>query len=103
MNVIKRKPLVAFWTRHAHATGALDRWFRISRKARWRTFEDTKTSFPATDVYRTKSGRTATIFDVGGNKYRVVALIDYVRQTVLVTHVLTHAEYDREKWKGELE
>jgi mRNA interferase HigB len=43
-----------------------------------------------------------TIFDIGGNKYRIVTLIDYTRQTVLITHVLDHKEYDSEKWKQEI-
>jgi mRNA interferase HigB len=102
MNVIKLKTLVAFWTKRSEAKLPLDRWYRISRKARWRNFEDAKDAFPATDVYKVKSGKTATIFDVGGNKYRVIALIDYHRQTMLVTHVLTHAEYDRDTWKGQI-
>jgi mRNA interferase HigB len=102
MNVIKRKTLAAFWVKWPEAKAPLDRWYKISRKARWWKYEDAKASFPATDVYKTKKGKTATIFDVGGNKYRVIALIDYPRQTMLVTHVLTHAEYDRDTWKAQI-
>jgi mRNA interferase HigB len=102
MNVTKRKTLVAFWTKRPEAKPSLERWYKIARKARWRNFEDAKAAFPATDVYWAKSGKTATIFDVGGNKYRVIALIDYHRQTMLVTHVLTHARYDRDTWKGQI-
>lgn len=103
MNVIKRKTLVAFWTDWPAAKSSLDRWYKISRKARWRNFEEAKASFPAIDVYRAKRGKTAIIFDVGGNRYRVIALVDYVRQTMLVTHVLTHAEYDRDDLKGQIQ
>jgi mRNA interferase HigB len=102
MNVIKRKTLAAFWTKLPESKVPLDRWYKISRKARWSSFEDAKSSFPATDVYKCKKGKTATIFDVGGNKFRVIALIDYTRQTMLVTHVLTHAEYDKDTWKAEI-
>ena len=103
MNVIKRKTLVTFWTRWPEAKTPLDRWYKISRKARWQNFENAKASFPATDAYKAKTGKTATIFDIGGNKYRVIALIDYTRKTMLVTHVLTHAEYDRDTWKGQIQ
>jgi hypothetical protein len=48
----------------------------------------------ATDVYE-----DMTIFDVGGNNYRIVAGVDYRKQVAYVKHVLTHAEYDRETWK----
>jgi mRNA interferase HigB len=44
------------------------------------------------------AGRTATIFDVGGNKYRVVAHVDYARQTVKIEAVMDHEEYDRKLW-----
>ena len=50
----------------------------------------------------TASKRTATIFDIGGNKYRIITLIDYTRQTVLITHVLDHKEYDKNNWKSEI-
>jgi mRNA interferase HigB len=89
VNVISRKKLKEFHEakpqRRSHA-GAFDDWFKLARQARWRTFQDVRALFGQTDVTRhTKSGKTATIFDIGGNKYRIVTLIDYVRQTVLIT------------------
>ncbi len=106
MNVISRKKLRGFYEasgeRLQHAA-AFDAWFKLCRKARWNNFQDAKALFGQADVARdTASRRTATIFDIGGNKYRIVTLIDYVRQTVLITHVMTHAEYDRNKWKNDL-
>jgi mRNA interferase HigB len=106
MNVISRKKLRAFYEaageRRQHAP-AFEAWFKLARKAQWRSFQDVRALFGQTDVARdTRSGRTATIFDIGGNKYRVVTLIDYLRQTVLITHVMTHAEYDKKKWKQDL-
>jgi mRNA interferase HigB len=67
------------------------------------SFQDVRALFGQTDVARdTRSGRTATIFDIGGNKYRIVTLIDYMRQTVLITHVMDHKEYDRNRWKADI-
>ena len=40
-----------------------------------------------------------TVFDLGGNKYRLIAAIHYNRGKVYIRHVLTHAEYDQDKWK----
>ena len=75
----------------------------MTRKARWQHFQDVKALFGQTDVTAdTKSKRTATIFDIGGNKYRIITLIDYTRQTVLVTHVMDHKEYDKGNWKTEI-
>lgn len=106
MNVISRKKLKAFYDatseRRRHAK-AFEDWFKLCRKARWQTFQDVKALFGQTDTARdTATRRTATIFDIGGNKYRIVTLIDYLRQTVFITHVMDHAEYDRQKWKKEI-
>ncbi|MEI8194959.1 MAG: type II toxin-antitoxin system HigB family toxin [Phycisphaerae bacterium] len=106
MNVISRKKLRAFYEatgeRRQHAA-AFDGWFKLTRKARWQSFQDTKALFGQTDVARdTASKRTATIFDLGGNKFRIITLIDYLRQTVLITHVLSHKEYDKNKWKNDI-
>lgn len=106
MNVISRRKLRTFYEaageRRQHAV-AFEAWFKLARKARWRSFPDVKALFGQTDVARdTFSRRTATIFDLGGNKYRIITLIDYLRQTVLITHVMTHAQYDTNKWKQEI-
>jgi mRNA interferase HigB len=75
----------------------------LARQARWQTFQDVKALFGQTDVTAdTRSKRTATIFDIGGNKYRIITLIDYTRQTVLITHVLDHKEYDKNNWKNDI-
>jgi len=106
VNVISRKRLREFYEakpeRRRHG-GAFEEWFKLTRKATWRSFQDTKALFGQTDVARdTDSGRTATIFDIGGNKYRIIALVDYSRQTVLITHVLDHREYDKGNWKQDV-
>ena len=106
MNVISRRKLHTFYQarpeRRLHAS-AFEDWFKLTRKARWRSFQDAKALFGQADVAGdTASKRTATVFDIGGNKYRIVALIDYIRQTVLITHVMDHKEYDKEKWKDEI-
>lgn len=104
--MISRKKLRRFYEsrperrRHAHTFEA---WFKLTRKATWRSFQDARALFGQTDVARdTRSRRTATVFDIGGNKFRIITLIDYARQTVFITHVLDHDEYDRGNWKDEI-
>jgi mRNA interferase HigB len=106
VNVISRRRLRQFYDakpeRRQHA-GAFEDWFRLARKARWRTFQDARSLFGQSDIAKdTASRRTATIFDIGGNKYRIVTLIDYARQTVLIAHVMDHKEYDKGLWKYEI-
>lgn len=102
MNVISRRKLRDFYEaraeRRRHA-GAFDDWFRITRKAHWQNYQDAKATFGQTDVARGHTGRTATIFDIGGNKYRIVAHVDYTRQTVKIEAVMDHQEYDKGLWK----
>jgi mRNA interferase HigB len=62
------------------------------RQARWLHFADVKNTFGSADYV---SGRL--VFDLGGNKYRVVASVDFDEQILVVDQVLTHGEYDREK------
>ena len=104
--MISRRKLRDFYEakpeRRRHAD-AFEDWFKLTRKAAWQSFQDAKALFGQTDVTSdTASGRMATIFDIGGNKYRIIALVDYLRQTVLITHVMDHKEYDRENWKDDI-
>ncbi|MGN6507507.1 MAG: type II toxin-antitoxin system HigB family toxin [Tepidisphaeraceae bacterium] len=106
MNVISRKKLREFYEaqpeRRRHAE-AFEDWFKLTRKAEWHTFQGAKALFGQTDVATdTASKRTATIFDIGGNKYRIITLVDYTRQTVLITHVMDHKAYDKGHWKNDI-
>ena len=77
-------------------TKAFDVWFKIARKAHWRNFQDTRATFGQTDTAVGYTGRTATIFDIGGNKYRVIAVVNFEKQALLIEEVWTHEEYSRE-------
>jgi mRNA interferase HigB len=57
-------------------------------------FPDLKRVFPSADYVKPK-----TVFNVGGNKYRLITWVDYGLQTVVVKEALTHEEYDRDRWK----
>jgi mRNA interferase HigB len=96
MYVISRKKLREFWSEHARARRPLETWYRFARQAEWETFDDVKAVFPHADRYK-----RFVIFDIGGNKYRLVAVIHYNRRKVFVRHVLTHADYTRGDWKNE--
>jgi mRNA interferase HigB len=102
VNVIGRRKLRDFYQarpeRRQHG-GAFEDWYKIARRAEWDNFQEAKATFVQTDVASGGQGKTATIFDVGGNKCRIVANIDYMRKTVLIVAVLTHAEYDKGIWK----
>ena len=84
--------------RRRHST-AFDDWFMIAHTARWQDDQDTRATFGQTDVATGNTGRTATVFDIGGNEYRVIAHVDYTRQTVKIDAALDHKEHDKGLWK----
>jgi mRNA interferase HigB len=94
MHVISLKPLRDFWAEHADAEKPLLAWHREVEHAEWETFTDVRELYPHAD----KAGKFI-VFNIGGNKYRLIAVIHFNRGKVYVRHVLTHEEYDRMTWK----
>ncbi len=95
MHVISKKRLREFWGKHPDARTALLSWHRVAQKADWGNFAAVRGVYASAD----QVGRF-TVFNIGGNKYRLVAEINYARRKVFVRHVLTHAAYDAGAWKG---
>ena len=99
MRVISIKLLRAFWERHPDAKHSLRQWYKTAGQAQWRNLSDIRKIYPHADAVRTESGGTLTVFNICGNKYRLIARIRYDYQLVIVRNVLTHSEYDDGKWK----
>ena len=97
MHVISQKSLRAFWAKYPPAKNPLQAWFLRTKKAAWDGFEDVKADFGSAD----QVGRL-TVFDIGRNKYRLIAHIHFNRGKVYVRHVLTHPDYDKGAWKKDL-
>jgi len=102
MNIISRKRIRDFAARHPDAGTGLELWYRVTRAARWVNIRDVRLVFPAADAVAVKSGNTVTVFNIGGNKYRLVAAIHYNAGRVYVLRILTHTEYDKGAWKSTL-
>lgn len=99
MRVISLKPLRAFWDCHGDAELPLREWFKTTLKATWSSLRDVRQTYPQADGVKTKNSGTLTVFNIGGNKYRLVARVRYDHELVNVRSVLTHEEYDEGKWK----
>jgi mRNA interferase HigB len=102
MRIIKRLMLVDFGQHNPEAAEPLDRWYRIARRARWTSLADVRIAFPHADVVKVASGNRVTVFNIGGNKYRLITAIHYNRHLIYTLRVMTHAEYCRGKWKEQL-
>lgn len=96
MHIISKKKLREFWERHPKAQSPLESWFQIAKKAEWESFADVRNTFNASDQVD-----RFTVFDIGGNKYRLIAVIHFNRGRLYVRHVLTHRDYDEGKWKDD--
>lgn len=91
MRVIAKRTLRAFWRRHPDAEGPLRAWYTEARKADWKQPQDVKDRFARASFV----GRDRVVFDIGGNKYRLVVRVNYPYRLVYIRFVGTHAEYDR--------
>jgi mRNA interferase HigB len=91
MRIIARSTLRAFWRLHPQAEGPLKSWFREANRAEWWTPEDVKRT------YRTASflADNRVVFNIAGNRYRLVVKFNYSCQIAYIRFVGTHAEYDR--------
>jgi mRNA interferase HigB len=94
VRIIKRGALEQFWHKHPDAKASLESWYAVVRRANWQTPVEMKRVYPNANLV----GRR-TIFNIAGNKYRMIARVNYETQRVFVLYLLTHAEYDRGDWK----
>ena len=95
MRIVSKSKLKEFWEAYPQARKPLEDWYRPMKKGAWKSFAELQTAFPKAD----KVGR-CTVFNIGGNKYRLIARVNYKYQAVFVGFVLTHEEYDLNKWKS---
>lgn len=100
VRVITRRRLAEFWEKHPDAEEPLKAWFRIMEGRRFRTPHEVREVFGSVDFLR----GYRTVFDIGGNKYRLVVDMRYDlgHGRVYIRHVLTHEEYDRLSKRGQL-
>jgi mRNA interferase HigB len=94
MRIIKRGALVQFWQDHPDAKASLESWYAVVRKADWKSPAELKQVYHNADLV----GRR-TVFNIAGNKYRLIARVNYQTQRVFVLYILIHAEYDKGTWK----
>jgi mRNA interferase HigB len=94
VNVISKRAVRAFAERHPDARKPLMQWYEAARKAHWTHIVEVREEFHAADAVP-----PFTVFNVGGNKYRVVTELVFPKKLVLIRKILTHAEYDRGAWK----
>jgi len=94
MHIITRKRLNDFAQNHPEIRSALEHWYRHMKRNNFASFAELRTIFPTAD----QVGKL-TVFNIGGNRVRLIAAMHYNRHKVYIRAVLTHQEYDQNKWK----
>lgn len=91
MIIANKELLDDFVQSHANAAKPLNNWVEIVKAARWYSHVDLKKTFPSADYV--KNGRY--VFNIGGNNFRVVAVVIFIGEVINIRFVGTHAEYDK--------
>jgi len=94
VHVITRKRLNDFAALHPPALTTLERWYRLMKRNNFGSFAELRVLFPSADQVGNR-----TVFNLGGNKYRLIAAIHYNRHRIYIRHIFTHVEYDKNNWK----
>jgi len=96
MNLIAIRNLRADAAQYPNAKKQIENWYTIVKSAKWENLEDVR------KIYRdAEAVGKFTVFNIKGNDYRLIVGIDYETQTIYYRYLLTHAEYDKDKWKND--
>jgi mRNA interferase HigB len=91
MRVIARKTLYEFWSKHQDAKAQLEAWFAEAKHAKWKSPADVKKQYAQASII----GNNRVVFNICGNKYRLVVHVKYEFETVLIRFIGRHADYNR--------
>lgn len=94
MHVITQKRIWEAQAKWPQAATALEVWYRLIKASAPKNFAEMKRLVPATDKVGAQH-----VFDIGGNKLRLIAIVQYRAQKVFIQHVLDHAGYDNGTWR----
>ena len=96
MHIISYRRLREFNKKYGDSLVPLDTWYKIASKANWKNLIDVQSVFPQAEAVG-----NFTVFNIKGNKYRLIVSIDYERKLIYIKYILTHAEYDKNRWKND--
>jgi mRNA interferase HigB len=91
MVIITRKTIQTYGENNVNAIDALNDWYMRVKLADWSSFNELKKEFPSCDYV----GNDRFVFNIKGNRYRLIAIIHFDVRTVYIRFIGTHAEYDK--------
>jgi mRNA interferase HigB len=96
VHVISRKILRDYCQSHADVCESLYDWYRVASKAQWNNLTEVQVTYKNAEAVG-----NFTVFNIKGNRYRLIVDIIYPSQRIYLKYILTHAEYDKDKWKND--
>lgn len=91
LRVVAKKTLRAFWTKHPDCEQQLKSWYQEANAARWKSPKDIKKEFPTASILTDNR----VVFNIKGNRYRLIVKINYAYQMAWIRFIGTHAQYDK--------
>ena len=95
MHVVSYKAIRLFCNEYSDARSALDYWYRVAKRANWTSLMEVRHSFNSADFVS-----PFVVFNIGGNKYRLLAEINFSRRVLFIRRIMTHKEYAKGAWKS---
>ncbi|GAB1544162.1 type II toxin-antitoxin system HigB family toxin [Scytonema sp. NUACC21] len=96
MHIISYRRLREFAEKHADCRDAVNDWYKVANKATWSNLVEVQSVFPTAEAVN-----NFTVFNIKGNRYRLIVSVDYEKQLIYIKYILTYAEYDKENWKND--
>lgn len=91
MRIISKKILREFWEKHSDSQQQLKSWFQGASKVEWKSPKEIKKEYPSVSILEDNRA----VFNIKGNKYRLIVKINYDYQMVWIRFIGIHAEYDK--------
>lgn len=92
--MISKRRILDFAKSRPEPLNPLLSWYKVTFAAQWKTFAELRADFSSAD----QVGRR-TVFNIGGNKFRLISRVNYLVRKIYVLHILTHQDYDKGAWK----
>lgn len=99
MRIIKPSTVRQWMRQHPAASSGLEGWLAIIQAARWSSLAELKRTYPSADQVKTASKRLVIVFNISGNKFRLIAAVHFNTGVVFALRFLSHAEYSKDHWK----
>lgn len=91
MRIIAKKTIQVFWEKHADCEEQLKSWYAETKKSNWKSLNELKADYPNASILKDNK----IVYNIKGNKYRLIVKINFEFQICWIRFIGTHAEYDK--------